>query len=108
MNVKDLIIDSIEPEPKDYDRAVGLSLVSNEYIPCSNKAKRMANSISDPRKMVRRSKAVVGAWGRDDYKNGSWHENAWIPFEQGLRRIGFTEDQIKEISRFEIDEELLK
>jgi hypothetical protein len=108
MNVKDLIIDSIEPEPKDYDRAVGLAHEDQDYVPSTGKAVRMANAIKDPYKLVRRSKAIVGAWGTDFYQGRTWEENVWLPFESALRKMGFTEDQIEEISRFEIDEELLK
>jgi hypothetical protein len=109
MNVKDLIIDSIEPEPKDYDRAVGLASSYDEYIPDTGKAQRMANAIKDPYKLVRRAKAIVGAWGTDSYEGKAWvpSPNVWIPFNAALRRMGFTESQIDEISRFEIDESLL-
>jgi hypothetical protein len=110
MNVKDLIIDSIEPEPKDYDRAVGLASSYDEYIPDTGKAQRMANAIKDPYKLVRRAKAIVGAWGTDSYEGKAWvpSPNVWIPFNAALRRMGFTESQIDEIARFEIDESLLK
>ena len=109
MNVKDLIIDSIEPEPKDYDRAVGLASSHDEYVPDTGKAQRMANAIKDPYKLVRRAKAIVGAWGTDNYKGKAWvpSPNVWLPFDAALRRMGFTEDQISEIARFEIDESLL-
>lgn len=33
MNVKEFNIDSIEPEPKDYDRAVGLATSFDDYVP---------------------------------------------------------------------------
>lgn len=105
MNVKEFNISSIEPEPKDYDRAVGLSSSHDEYVPDTGKAVRMANAIKDPYKLVRRSKAIVGAWGTDNY--GTWQENVWIPFRSALVKMRFTEDQIDEISRFEIDESLL-
>jgi hypothetical protein len=108
MNVKELNISSIEPEPKDYDRAVGLATDYDEFIPCRNKAIRMANAIKDPYKLVRRSKAIVGAWGTDTYEGRTWPENVWYPFEQALIKMGFTEGQIDEISRFEIDESLLE
>jgi hypothetical protein len=110
MNVKELNIDSIEPEPKDYDRAVGLASSYDEYIPDTGKAQRMANAIKDPYKLVRRAKAIVGAWGTDSYEGGRvWipSPNVWIPFDAALRRMGFTESQIDEIARFEIDESLL-
>jgi hypothetical protein len=107
MNVKEFNIDSIEPEPKDYDRAVGFATSFDAYVPDTGKAQRMANAIKDPYKLVRRAKAVVGAWGTDTYEGENWQENVWIPFKSALRTIGFTEDQIDEISRFEIDESLL-
>jgi hypothetical protein len=110
MNVKELNIGSIEPEPKDYDRAVGLASSYDEYVPDTGKAQRMANAIKDPYKLVRRAKAVVGAWGTDNYKvKFDWlpSPNVWLPFYAALRKMGFTEGQIDEISRFEIDESLL-
>jgi hypothetical protein len=107
MNVKELNISSIEPEPKDYDRAVGLAHEDEDYVPSTGKAARMANAIKDPYKLVRRSKAIVGAWGTDTYEGRTWPENVWYPFEQALIKMGFTESQIDEISRFEIDESLL-
>lgn len=103
MNVKELNIDSIEPEPKDYDRAVGLASSHDEYVPDPGKAQRMANAIKDPYKLVRRSKAIVGAWGTDNYEG----RTVWVSFKGALRNMGFTEDQIGEIARFEIDESLL-
>ena len=110
MNVKELNIDSIEPEPKDYDRAVGLASSYDEYVPDSGKALRMANAIKDPYKLVRRAKAIVGAWGTEDYEGGSVYTpkpNVWLPFKSALVKMGFSEHQIDEISRFEIDESLL-
>ena len=107
MNVKEFNIDSIEPEPKDYDRAVGLATSFDDYVPATTKATRMANAIKDPYKLVRRAKAVVGAWGTEDYEARGWDENAWRPFKSALVKMGFTESQIDEISRFEIDESLL-
>jgi len=109
MNVKEFNIGSIEPEPKDYDRAVGLASSHDEYVPDPGKAQRMANAIKDPYKLVRRAKAIVGAWGTDNYEGKAWlpSPNVWLPFDAALRRMGFTEDQISEIARFEIDESLL-
>lgn len=110
MNVKEFNIDSIEPEPKDYDRAVGLASSHDEYVPDTGKAQRMANAIKDPYKLVRRAKAIVGAWGTDNYEGkASWvpSPNVWLPFNAALIKMGFTEGQIDEISRFEIDESLL-
>jgi len=110
MNVKELNIDSIEPEPRDYDRAVGLATSFDDYVPDTGKAQRMANAIKDPYKLVRRAKAVVGAWGTDNYKvKFDWlpSPNVWLPFYAALVKMGFTEGQIDEISRFEIDESLL-
>jgi hypothetical protein len=110
MNVKELNIGSIEPEPKDYDRAVGLASSYDEYVPDTGKAQRMANAIKDPYKLVRRAKAIVGAWGTDNYKvKFDWlpSPNVWLPFKSALVKMGFTESQIDEISRFEIDESLL-
>ncbi len=107
MDVKKFNIGSIEPESKDYDRAVGLASSRDEYVPDTGKALRMANSIKDPYKLVRRSKAIVGVWGTDTYEGRTWQENVWIPFKNALDKMGFTEPEIDEISRFEIDESLL-
>lgn len=110
MNVKELNIDLIEPEPKDYDRAVGLASSYNEYVPDTGKAQRMANAIKDPYKLVRRAKAIIGAWGTEDYEGKSVYipkPNVWLPFKSALRNMGFTESQIEEIFRFEINESLL-
>ena len=110
MNVKEFNIASIEPEPKDYDRAVGLASSYDEYVPDTGKAQRMANAIKDPYKLVRRAKAVVGAWSTEDYEGRSVYipkPNVWLPFKSALVKMGFSEHQIDEISRLEIDESLL-
>jgi hypothetical protein len=97
----------VKPEGKDYERALGLVYL-NSGIPQSSKADRMAKLIKDPLKLVRRSKAVVGIWGTEDYLNDNDEvENVWLPFKRALIAMGFTPDQVAGISEFEIDEENL-
>lgn len=104
MNIK---VELILPEGKDYERALGFEYL-NTGIPQLSKADRMAKLIKDPIKLVRRSKAVVGIWGTEDYLNDSDEvENVWVPFRKALVAMGFNPDQIREISEFEIDEENL-
>jgi len=90
-----LCVDKINPEEKDYVRALGLDRGGE---PDLGKASRMAKAITDPAKLVRRSKAVVGIWGT---------ENVWAFFKSELRTKGFIEDDISKISEFEINEDNL-
>lgn len=91
------------PEPKDYERALGLAFEGDENTPQSGKASRMAKSITDRSKMVRRAKAIVGIWGVEDYFNERGGvENVWIPFRSALESMGFSQEEIYEISQFEI------
>lgn len=107
MDIKSINVSLINPEVKDYERAANFSY-TDDAIPQASKAERMSKSIKDPLKLVRRSKAVVGVWGTDDYYNeNDGVENPWIPFKRALIDMGFTPDQIEEISEFEIDEENL-
>lgn len=90
-----LCVDKINPEEKDYVRALDLDRGGE---PDLGKASRMAKAITDPAKLVRRSKAVVGIWGT---------ESAWTFFKLELKITGFTEEEIAKISEFEIDEDNL-
>ena len=90
-----LPVDKINPEEKDYVRALGLDRGGE---PDLGKASRMAKSSNEPAKLVRRSKAVVGIWGT---------ENVWAFFKSELRTKGFIEDDISKISEFEINEDNL-
>ena len=106
---------SIKPDNKDYERALDFAYSDDPETPQTSKAEKMSKLIKDPLKLVRRSKAVVGIWGTDDYynDNGDYYgnnngtENVWLPFKRALIAMGFTPDQIQEIRDFEIDEENL-
>ena len=99
-----LDVDKIDPEEKDYLRALGFG----DEIPDEGKASRMAKAITDRAKLVRRSKAVVGIWGTEDYTNNRGDiVNAWRPFKSALLNMGFTEAQISRIEYFAIDEGIL-
>lgn len=115
LNIPHLITCSlVNPEDKDYDRALGLCYSDDPECPQTTKAVKMAKSIKDPLKLVRRSKAVAAVWGTGTYLNNNrrmgstpMNENVWNPFREALVDMGFNEDQISIISSFEIDEENL-
>jgi len=107
-NVEYLPCQSIKPDGKDYERALAFAYENDPDTPQTSKAEKMSKLIKDPLKLVRRSKAVVGIWGTDDYYNDNdGTENVWVPFRRALVNMGFNPDQIREISEFEIDEENL-
>jgi len=107
--VIDIPIALVKPENKDYERALGLASDYDDAVPSTSKAMKMSKLIKDPLKLVRRSKAVVGVWGTNDYDGkDDTEENVWIPFRNALRDMGFTPDQINAIARFEIDETILE
>jgi hypothetical protein len=107
-NVTYLPCDMIKPDNKDYERALDFAYENDPETPQTSKAEKMSKLIKDPIKLVRRSKAVVGIWGTDDYLNAKDEaENVWVPFKRALVAMGFTPDQIAGISEFEIDEENL-
>jgi hypothetical protein len=105
--VRDIPIASVNPENKDYERSLGLASDSDDTVPSSTKAIKMSKLIKDPLKLVRRSKAVVGIWGTEDHEGEVLNQNVWFPFKKALKDMGFTEDQIRDIENFEIDEENL-
>ncbi len=105
--VRDIPIASVKPENKDYERALGLASDYDDAVPSTPKAMKMSKLIKDPLKLVRRSKAVVGIWGTEDHEGKAFDENVWFPFKKALTDMGFTEDQIRDIENFEIDEENL-
>jgi hypothetical protein len=106
--LKEFAVSLINPDNKDYERALGLSSDFDECVPSTTKASKMSKLIKDPHKLVRRAKAIVGVWGTDDYDGkGDTEENVWIPFRNALRDMGFSESQISDIANFEIDEENL-
>jgi hypothetical protein len=108
MEAKEINVSRINPDNKDYERALDFGYADDKETPQTSKAEKMSKLIKDPLKLVRRSKAVVGIWGTDDYyNNNDGTDNVWIPFKRALVAMGFTPDQIQEIKDFEIDEENL-
>jgi len=106
--VRDIPIALVKPDNKDYERALDFAYSDDAATPQTSKAEKMSKLIKDPIKLVRRSKAVVGLWGTEDYLNDKDAvENVWKPFRRALSEMGFNPDQIEEISEFEIDEENL-
>lgn len=105
-------IDSIKPEKKDIDRALGFrksgKTVYTNDAPFTSKASPMAKAITDPSKLIRRAKAVVAIWGTRDHVgtvNGrTIKENVWRPFAIRLSELGFTAADIHEISLYEHDD----
>lgn len=108
MEIKTINVSRISPDNKDYERALDFAYSDDKDTPQTSKAEKMSKLIKDPIKLVRRSQAVVGIWGTDDYYNeNDGTENVWLPFRRALIAMGFTPDQIAEIVDFEIDEENL-
>ncbi len=101
LSITSINVSSVEPEVKDFERALGFEFKQEGY-PIGKLAVKMSNSIKDPLKLIRRSKAVVGIWGKENYNNSPL-ENAWVPFRVALERMGFTDKQIEEIGEYEID-----
>lgn len=79
-------IEKIAPEKKDFDRVEKLR---------STQEAKMANAITDPIKLVRRTKAYIA-------KNG----NVPNPFINKMIEMGFTENQVKDITTAELPREL--
>jgi len=112
-DISKIDIDSINPDQKDWDRAAGFSFDTSfghcyfygNQAPHSSGAKKMAPSIKDPIKLVRRSKAVVGTWGTRSHTGYSGgkpkEENVWTPFYEALREMGFSRDQISKIEDYQ-------
>lgn len=111
-----LNVSQIQPERKDYARALDFDIDKTggrrrfygSGAPFSHNAEKMSRLIKDPVKLVRRAKAVAAVWGTRDYHGGvgggQWKvENAWRPFERALREMGFTGNQILEISQHRSD-----
>ena len=108
--IEGIDVDKIMPEPKDFDRADGLAFQGSTFhgngSPWTSEASKMAKLIKDKVKLVRRAKAVVSRWGVRDYvalSNGGKTqtiENVWKPFEEALRKAGFSHDEINKISRY--------
>ena len=61
---------------------------------------------------MRRAKAVAAVWGTRDYHGYASgvpkEENVWNPFENALRAMGFTREQINSISSHRESDEVLR
>ena len=84
--VETIKIEDIHPEQKDHDRVANLK---------SAREDSMAKSITDPIKLIRRTKAYILKNG--DIKN---------PFINKMVEMGFTDKQIKVLSSYEPEPEL--
>jgi hypothetical protein len=62
-NVTCLPCGSVNPDNKDYERALNFAYADDPDTPQTSKAEKMSKLIKDPIKLVRRSKALVGIWG---------------------------------------------
>lgn len=99
----------VRPQQKDKDRVEDFAFFKRGYrnwfygngAPISSNASKQAKLIKDPLKLIRRAKAVVNRWGTRDYYGYSGGnpilENAWKPFEEALRNMGFNREQIQAI-----------
>ena len=76
------------PEAKDLDRAKDLYKKGRWYA--EGKASTMASVITDPYKLVRRTKAVVMVNGKTDYNTVPY-------FIHALKKMGFIQEQIESI-----------
>jgi hypothetical protein len=74
MNLLNLVIATIEPQIKDYERARAMDFYKHGMInwfygsgaPIQSLAEKQAKLIKDPVKLVRRAKAVAAIWGTRD------------------------------------------
>jgi len=87
MNVANFDVVSIKPEKKDHDRVANLARTKEEA---------MAKSIKDPTKLLRRTKAYIA-------KNGDIPN----PFVRQMAKMGFTESQIAQITKYQPGDEKL-
>lgn len=85
-SIVDIKVEEIEPEKKDIERVEKLK---------SSGEDKMARAITDPIKLVRRTKAYVA-------KNGS-KDN---PFIDAMVRMGFNDKQLKQLGNFKAKPEL--
>lgn len=103
----DIDVHMIKPEQKDHDRAEGLRYQSKTFKgnndPFSGQASKMAKSIDDPHKLVRRTKAVAQKYGTNGYfkeHNPPGHSydpdaNAFGHFANRMKEMGFSHEQVK-------------
>ena len=111
--ISQIDVSKIQPTQKDFDRADGLLFRGHTFrgdnLPWASEANKMAKLIKDPIKLIRRAKAVYAAYG-DKYsprvnntgyyitnyqEDGDKEVDVWTPFNDALKRMGFTIDQIK-------------
>jgi hypothetical protein len=110
----------IEPQTKDYRRALEMDFYKHGYrnwfygngAPIQSLAEKQSKLIKDPVKLVRRAKAVAAVWGTRSYSGYVGgipkEENVWTPFKRALESMGFTYSQIAEIGRHEVDQEFIR
>jgi hypothetical protein len=92
MSNSSIDVSSIVPEAKDDSRAAKLCYYRGDWHPTPlwGAASKMAQAIDDPRKLVRRSKAVAQRYGANS--------PSFVCFVHRLRELDFTDAQIKQIS----------
>jgi len=112
VDVSTLDVDKIKPEQKDHDRVEGFQFQKQfgrvtfhgNGSPFASEAIKMAKSIKDPTKLVRRAKAVAQLHGTHHADNYTGYfspgkkKEIWAPFSDALERMGFSRDQIKKIA----------
>jgi hypothetical protein len=119
-NKMNIDVNLILPEGKDYQRAKEMDFYKHGMrnwfygngAPIQSLAEKQAKLIKDPVKLVRRAKAVAAVWGTRDYHGYASgvpkEENVWNPFENALRAMGFTREQINSISSHRESDEVLR
>lgn len=111
IDVKDIHVEDIKPQQKDYDRAEGLQFRGRTFNgggqPFASEAKKMAKLIKDPIKLVRRAKAVASMYDVRYYSEyfgkymGPKEEyDVWTPFRDRLLEMGFSIEQVNKIAAF--------
>lgn len=105
-----LVIANLAPTQKDIDRVEDFAFFKRGYrnwfygngAPIASNASKMAKLISDPEKLVRRARAVVQRWGTEPHYGLAAGrpvlEDVWTPFRNRLVELGFSREQIREIS----------
>jgi len=122
---KEISVGAIFPEQKDLDRAEGLARQGKTFhgsgAPFAGQASKMAKLITNKIKLVRRAMAVVEIWGPRGYIQststsnvGHYHVvktvddeyDVWTPFEERLRELGFSSEQIGHIKSYNQNEDV--
>ena len=111
--MKHIDVNSIFPEKKDIMRAEGLMILRGkskiDRSPFRSNASKMSKLITDPFKLVRRSKAVSQMYGYGDYfpvppgKEIDPDANVFAPFAERLEQLGFSKEQIDDIAGWKLD-----